>query len=122
MVAMECSNFGCAEFYAEAPGFYSRGLVLLPPFLHAVLPSSNSSYIVEPYAPISNLKGRYGRYDSQLKHMKGFKPEKFKAMTKEEWALVESSLKELITEITANNIRSIHAGADGEGGYLREVP
>lgn len=121
MVAMECSNFGCSEFYADTPGFYSRGLVFLPPFLHAVLPSSHSSYIVEPYAPISNHKGPYSKYNPQLKLMKGFKPANFKQMTDDEWLTVKAKLEELITEIIANNIMAIRAGADGEGGYLREV-
>jgi len=122
MVAMECSNFGCAEFYANTPGFYSRGLVFLPPFLHAVLPSSHGSYIVEPYAPISNHAGPYSKYNPQLKLMKGFKPVNFKEMTNEEWLAVKVKLLELITEIIANNIMAIRAGADGEGGYLRKVP
>lgn len=121
IVATECSNFGCTEFYADTPGFYSRGLVLLPPFLHAVLPSSHSTYIVEPYVPILNLKGPYSKYNPQLKHKKGFKPANFKKMTDEEWLSVKKTLEELITETIANNIMSIRAGADGEGGYLREV-
>jgi len=102
IVATECSNFGCTEFYADTPGFYSRGLVLLP-------------------VPILNLKGPYSKYNPQLKHKKGFKPANFKKMTDEEWLSVKKTLEELITETIANNIMSIRAGADGEGGYLREV-
>lgn len=122
IVATECGNFGCTEFYANTPGFYSRGLVFLPPFLHAVLPSSHNSYVVAPYAPISNQKGPYSKYSRQLKLMKGFKPANFKKMTNAEWLTVKVTLEELITEIIANNIMAIRAGADGEGGYLRDVP
>ena len=121
MVAMECSNFGCAEFYADNPGFYTRGLVLLPPFLHAALPSSHGSYIVKPYGVITDHKGPYSQLNPQLKLMKGFKPANFKKMNDEEWLTVKTKLEELITEIIAKDIMSIRAGADGEGGYLREV-
>lgn len=121
-VAMECSNFGCTEFYADTPGFYSRGLVFLPPFLHAVLPSSHSSYIVKPYGSINNSRGPYSEYQPQLKLIEDFKPADFKQMTDEEWLTVKANLEELITNIIENNIKAIRAGADGEGGYLREVP
>ncbi len=121
VVAMECGSYGCTEFRAKYPGFYSRGLVLLPPFLHAVLPSINSAYLVDPYKPIHKFIGPYGKLNPQLLIMKGFKPEKFKSMTDKEWSAVEAKLKELITNVIANNVKALKAGADGQGGFIRSV-
>jgi len=121
VVAMECSNYGCTEFRAEYPGFYSRGLVLLPPFLHAVLPSITSAQVLEPNTAIHTYSGAYAIAQPQLLHIKGFKPSNFKSMSADEWAHVKEKLYELITRNLENYIKALKAGADGNGGYVREV-
>ena len=121
VVASECGNFGCTDFRAETPGFYSRGLVLLPPFLHAVLPSYTSAMVIEPYSPIHNYNGPYAQGEPQLLRMKGFKPANFKSMTDQEWDEVKVKLYALITRNLTNYIKALKAGADGKGGYIRDV-
>jgi len=121
VVASECGSFGCTDFIAEHPGLYSRGLALLPPFLHAVLPSYTSAMIIEPHTSIQNHRGRYSEVTPQLLHMKGFKPVKFKSMTNEEWNQVKEKLYALITRNLENYVKALRAGADGNGGYLRDV-
>jgi len=122
IVAYECSNYGCTEFSAEHAGFYSRGMLFFPAILHAVLPSSNTAYVVEPFSPVYKLEGPYSQFDPQLNLMKGFKPADFKNMSDEEWLAVKEKLEELITLIIDNNVKSLRAGSDGQGGFIRDVP
>ncbi len=121
VVATECGSYGCSEFEAKRPGFYSRGLALLPPFLHAVLPSRTSASVIDPDTPVYAFTGRYAIANPQLLHMKGFKPNKFKAMTIDEWAQVKTKLYELITRNLENYVQALRAGADGNGGFVRDV-
>jgi len=121
VVSSECGNFGCTDFTAEHPGFYTRGLALLPPFLHAVLPSYTSAMVLEPIAPIQNYGGPYAQITPQLLHMKSFKPSNFKAMTESEWGQVKEKLHALITRNLENYVKALKAGADGNGGFVRDV-
>lgn len=116
-VYVECGNYGCTDFYADHPGFFSRGVLFFKPNLNAALPSVSSAYIVKPEVTVI---GDYNAFD-QLEPMKDFKPVDFKNMNDNEWAEVETALKKLITETLERDIKSIYAGSDGEGGVLRKL-
>lgn len=120
-VHSECGSFGCAEFAAANPGFFSRGLALLKPFLYAVLPSITHAYLTDPSIDIHTYSKSYAVSDSQLLRLNDFSPDDFKNMTESDWEVVENKVKELITLKLKNKIMAIRAGSDGSGGVIRQV-
>lgn len=121
IVAVECGAYGCADFYASHPGFYSRGVAFIKPFLHVTLPGIHEAVAFKPsYIPVSRSNA-YSSTNPQLKHLREFKPANFKNMSDAEWQEVEKQLKQLVTDSITSSVQALKAGSDGNGGTIRKV-